>query len=390
MSDQKGLYLEIAPSGSKYWRLKYRFLGKEKRLALGVYPERSLADARKKAAVARSLLDQGVDPSQYRKEEKRAAKLAASNSFEAVAREWHGVKAKGWAPGHAERVLASLEADVFPTLGRRPVSEIKASECLDLIRSIEKRGVVDTASRIRQRLSAVFCYAIACDKAENDPAAVVRGALSVRKTESHKMLPRADLPQFLSTLKDYSGDPLTRLALEFLVLTFTRTREVRGARWDEIDTHSKNWLIPEHRMKAGLPHIVPLSEQALTLIDEVRRHSGKREFLFPGRDPRKPMSENTMLFALYRLGYHSRATVHGFRALASSVLNESGLWSPDAVERQLAHSETDEIRKAYNRAEYLDERTRMMQWWAAFLDAERARRGRENIITFRAAGASNG
>jgi integrase len=386
LADGQGLYLEVVPSGSRYWRLKYRFAGKEKRLAIGVYPAVSLAKARQVAAEARAQLTDGFDPSIKKRERARELRRAAANSFEAVAREWHATMSPKWTPHHADDVIESLEKDIFPALGQRPITDLKAPELLDAIRKIEKRGAIDIAQRVRQRCSAIFAYAIGSGLVENNPITAMKGIFATRKKEPRRMLPRAELPEFLRKLEGHKGDRLVQLALRLVILTMVRTVELRGARWDEFDFERKLWSIPAERMKMREPHVVPLSRQAVAALGELKSITGHYELSFPGRsDNRKPISENTILYALYRLGYHRRATTHGFRALASTILNESGKWSPDAIERQLAHKERNAVRAAYHRAEYLDERTRMMQWWADFLDTERIKADGGNIIPLRTA-----
>lgn len=373
LSDEKGLHLEVAPAGGKWWRLAYRFDGKQKRLSLGVYPEVTLKAARDRRDEARKLLAAGVDPGAQRKADKRDRRTAVANSFEVIAREWHGVQKPRWAPQHAAQVLQSFEVDVFPALGRRPISEITAPEGLDLLRSIAARGANDLAGRVRQRCEAVARYAIQTGRATHNPFTDLRGAVKAPPKQGRAMLPIAELPEFLRLLEAYDGHRLTKLAMKLCILTMTRTIEVIGARWAEFDRERQVWEIPAGRMKMKRPHLVPLSDQVLSLLDDLQPLSGHRDLLFPGeRDPRRPMSNNTMLFALYRLGYHGRATMHGFRSVASTVLNETGRFNPDAIERQLAHGEADKIRAAYHRAEYVDERRRMMQWWADHLDALRA------------------
>lgn len=370
LSDSQGLYVEVAPSGSRYWRLKYRFAGKEKRLALGVYPTVSLAKARDDAREARRLLSDGIDPSERKKERAREARQAATNAFEIVAREWHNVMRPKWTPRHSEDVIESLEKDIFPALGRRPIAELKAPEILEAIRKIEKRGAIDIAQRVRQRCSAVFAYAIGSGVAESNPVAAMKGVFATRRKEPRKMLPADQLPTFLRQLQSYNGDKTIQLALRLIILTMVRTVELRAARWEEFDFKRNVWLVPADRMKMRAPHLVPLSRQALALLAELKPITGSYELLLPGRsDRQKPISENTLLYALYRMGYHQRATTHGFRALASTILNESGVWRPDAIERQLAHKERNAVRAAYHRTEYLEERTRLMQWWGDFLDA---------------------
>lgn len=368
LSDANGLYVEIAPNGSRYWRLKYQFDGKEKRLALGVYPVVTLAQAREDALEARRLLHKGVDPSAHKKERAREAKLAAANAFEAVAREWHELMRPRWTPHHARNVIESLEQDIFPALGHRPINELKAPELLDAIRKIETRGAIDIAQRVRQRCAAVFAFAIGMGYAETNPIAAMKGIFATHRKQPRKMLPREDLPEFLRKLQEFSGDRTIGLALRFIILTMVRTNELRGARWEEFDLDKGVWAIPAERMKMRAPHIVPLSRQVLGVLGQLKPITGRYDLVFPGRsDVNKPISENTLLYALYRMGYHHRATTHGFRALASTILNECGLWRPDAIERQLAHKEQNAVRAAYHRSDYLEERTRMMQWWGDYL-----------------------
>jgi len=380
LSDSNGLYLEVAPNGSRYWRLKYRFGGKEKRLALGVYPVVTLAKARADALEARRVLHDGVDPSIRKKEIEREAKLAAANSFEAVARNWHCIMRPKWTERHAQDVIESLEKDIFPIFGARVIAELKAPEVLDAIRKIEKRGAIDIAQRVRQRCSSVFAFAIGAGLAETNPVAAMKGVFATRRKEPRRMLPVNELPVFLRRLRTHAGDKTVELGLRLIILTMVRTIELRGARWEEFDLEKKIWLVPESRMKMRAPHLVPLSWQALMILRELKPITGSYELVFPSRSDRsKPISENTLLYALYRMGYHQRATTHGFRALASTILNESGIWRPDAIERQLAHKERNAVRAAYHRAEYLEERFRMMQWWADFLDSSEVGLERENV-----------
>ena len=365
--DGGGLYLEVSPRGGKWWRLKYRQNGKEKRISLGVYPDVGLKLARERRDEARKQIAQGQDPSDVKRAEKAQAKAQAENSFEKVAREWHEKQKGRWVSDHAARVLGSLEKDIFPEIGGQPVDAITPPTVLATIRKIEKRGVKDYPSRVLQRVHAVFRYAVQTGRATMNPAADLSGALKSHKVEHRAALSRADLPEFIEKLEKYEGQPLTRLALKLALLTFVRTKELRGARWEEFDIQRAEWRIPAERMKMRAEHIVPLSKQAIAVLEELCELTGKHELVFPGQSNlKKPMSENTMLYAMYRMGYHKQATVHGFRATASTILNESG-FTPDAIERQLAHAERNKVRAAYHRAEYLEERRRMMQWWADFL-----------------------
>jgi integrase len=380
LSDERGLYLLIRPNGGKYWRWKYRVGGKEKVLALGVYPEITLSDARKLCDQARRQHHSGIDPMAVRKRDKLLAQVRAENSFEAITREWHHQQSGVWTEKHAHRVISSLEKDIFPEFGRRPITEIEPAELLALLRKIEERDALDLPGRLLQRCKAVFTYAIQTSRASFNPAAELSGALKTRKVVHRPALARGDLPEFLVKLDHYDGEPITRYALTLLVLTFLRPGELRGARWAELDREHSLWRIPGDRMKMKAPHLVPLSRQALKLIDELRTLTERYDLLFPNRNrPRHPISENTMTYALYRMGYRSQATAHGFRATASTILNEHG-FTPDAIERQLAHAERNQVRAAYHRTEYLSERRKMMQWWGDFIETERAKGYADNVI----------
>jgi len=368
--DANGLYLEISPAGGKWWRIKYRFQGRERRLSLGTYPVTSLADARMRRDDARKLLASGIDPSAQRKADKHATKMRDANNFEAVAREWYGKQAHVWVPHHASDVLRRLESNLFAELGDKPIADITPPVLLAAIRKIEHRGAHDLAHRVLQVASQVFRYGVATGRCERDPAPDLRGALTPHKGKHQAAVTPEELPTLLRAIDGYGevGDKLTGYALRLLVLTFVRTNELIGAEWLELDLDSEVWIIPAVRMKMKTEHVVPLSRQSVEALREVRPIGGGSRYVFPGRNPDKPISNNTMLFALYRLGYKGRMTGHGFRAVASTILNEAG-FRGDVIERQLAHSERDEIRGAYNRAEYLPERRQMMQQWADMLDA---------------------
>ncbi|MBK7591490.1 MAG: tyrosine-type recombinase/integrase [Betaproteobacteria bacterium] len=368
--DGGGLYLEIAPAGGRWWRLKYRFGGKEKRLSLGVYPDVSLADARGRREAARKLLAAKIDPGEQRKEDRRVAAALEASSFEHVAREWYAKQAHIWVPGHARDVLRRLEGNLFPEIGLAPIGEIAAPTLLAAVRKIEARGAHDLAHRVLQVASQVFRYAVATGRCERDPAPDLRGALTPHKGKHQAAVPLEEFPALLRAIDSYGdlGDMMTGYALRLLMLTFVRTNELIGAEWSEIDEAGATWIVPARRMKMKTEHVVPLSRQALETLRQVRAIGGGSRYMFPGRNPDKPISSNTMLFALYRLGYKGKMTGHGFRAIASTVLNESG-FRPDVIERQLAHCERDEVRGSYNRAEYLPERTAMMQQWADMIDA---------------------
>jgi len=374
LSDGGGMYLLVTPDGARYWRLDYRFAGKRRTLALGVYPIVTLSIARTRREEARALLAQDIDPSTAKKATKRAAKLASENTFEAIAREWIDNQRNRLAPRYRALLLARLEADIFPKIGSQPIADIDAPELLEALRKVEKRGVIETARRLRQICGQVFRYAIATGRAKNDPSTDLRGALkSAGRPRGHKAMALDELPNFFKTIGAYDGDPRTRLALRLIVLTFARTTELRAARWSEFENLEDNdpiWRIPAERTKMKREHIVPLSSQAVALLRELRTLPGseKSPFLFPSPSREGHISNNTMLYALYRMGYHGRATVHGFRAMASTALNEMG-FRPDVIERQLAHQEQNAVRAAYNRAEYLRERRTMMKHWADHLDS---------------------
>jgi integrase len=371
LSDGNGLVLLIYPNGSRYWAFRYRYLGKEKNLSLGIYPEVGLAEARRKLSDARKLLSSGQDPSEARKAQKRQAMISAENNFEAIATEWIAAKSPAWTPRYAEFVEKRLKQDIFPKLGARPIKEITAPELLSVVRLIEGRGALELAHRVLQCCGQVFMYGIATGRAERNPVNDLKGALKthVKKTFAH--LKAIELPEFVRKLSAYCGHPQTRLAVTLLMLTFVRTTELRGATWEDIDLDKGEWRIPAERMKMRRDHIVPLSRQAVAAFTELRRLNGGWKYVFPNpHKPIKHMSENAVLYALYRMGYHNRTTGHGFRHTASTVLNESGLFSPDAIERQLAHVQGNKVRAAYNHAEYLSERREMMQWWADFLDQQ--------------------
>ncbi len=368
--DSGGLYLWVYADGRKYWRLRYWLAGKEKSLSLGVYPAVSLKKARAKRDEERNRLDNNLDPSAERRAEKLRLKSAAENSFEAVAREWFKKQVHTWVPGHADDVRRRLEKNAFPALGRRPIEHIDAPELLAAIRKIEERGAYDLAHRVLQVCGQVFRYGIATGRCKRNLARDLQGALTPHKKTHQAAVRPEELPVLLQDIAKYDdiGDRQTRLALQLLTLTFVRTNELIGAEWPEFDLEAAIWTVPAARMKMKAEHIVPLSKQAVAILRELREIGGGSRFLFPGRHREKPISNNTMLFALYRLGYKGKMTGHGFRAVASTILNETG-FRPDVIERQLAHCEKDEVRGAYNRAEYLPERVKMMQSWANLIDA---------------------
>jgi integrase len=328
----------------------------------------SLADARERRTQARKLLAAGTDPGEAKKDAKRAATVSQANTFEVVAREWFGKRRHEWAPGSLRCKRIYLDKYLLPELGSRPVAAVTAVEVLALLRAIEGRGVLDTARRVMQMCGQIFRYAIATGRVERNPVPDLRGALQTPVVKHRAFLTADDLPLYLKTLDAYDGSPQTRLALRLLLLTFVRTLELRGAEWPEIDWDKGEWRIPAGRMKMKEPHLVPLARQAVAVLRDLKTLAGDGRYVFPNQhNPSTFMSENTMLYALYRMGYHSRATGHGFRSTASTILNEHG-FRPDVIERQLAHGERNRVRAAYNHAQYLPERRAMMQWWADYLD----------------------
>jgi integrase len=371
--DGRGLYLIVTSAGGKWWRLKYRFAGKEKLMSLGVYPEVGLKEARERREAARKALAAGIDPGAERKAAKAAAIAAARrerDTFDAVAREWFGKYSRAWVPAHAETVARRLERDVFPWLGGQPIDEITAVELLSALRRVEARGAIETAHRINQICGQVFRYAIATGRAQRDPSADLRGALPPVQEKHHAALTKpADVTALLRSIGGYQGSFVVRCALRLAPLTFVRPGEFRKAEWAELDLDEAIWRIPAYRMKARAEHLVPLSRQAVEVLRELHPVTGAGRYLFPSaRTTGRPMSENAITAALRRMGYErGQMTAHGFRTTASTLLNELG-WPADAIERQLAHAERDEVRGAYNRAEYLAERRRMMQSWGDYLD----------------------
>jgi len=387
--DGEGLYLEVTPTGGRYWRLKYRHSGKEKRLALGVYPAVSLADARKGRDSARAVLREGRDPSAAKQAEKRRAVLTSGNTFEAIASEWLGMQKKRLAPATLKKATTTLEKMVFPWIGATPITEITPPDLLSVLRRIESRGAHETAHRAKARCGQVFRFAIATGRATRDPSADLRGALApVVSTNFASITDPLRVGELLRAIEDYSGQHITRCALKLSPLVFVRPGELRKAQWSEFDLANAEWRIPSGRMKMGEEHIVPLSKQAIAILRELQPLTGRGALLFPSlRTSQEPMSENTVNAALRRMGYaKDEMTGHGFRAMASTRLNEMG-WNPDVIERQLAHAERNKVRAAYNRAQYMADRKKMMQAWADYLDGLRAG-GKVIAIKRKTSGAS--
>lgn len=389
MADGGGLYLEVSTKGSKYWRMKYRRPAdkKEDRLAFGVWPTVTLAEARVKREEAKKQLGQGIDPKAENKEAQ--AESAGAYTFETIAREWHASN-KRWGDDHRARILRYLELYIFPHIGSADIRKLKTSQLLAPIKTVDASGRHDVAQRLQQRVTAIMRYAVQNDYIDSNPAVDMAGALATTKARHYPALPFSRFPEFLERLAAYRGRLITRIAVELSLLTFVRSSELRFARWDEFDLDKSLWRIPAKReeikgvryshrgMKMKEEHIVPLSRQALTLLERLKQLSGDNERLFPGdHDPKKVMSENTVNNALRAMGYDTKTEVcgHGFRTMACSSLIESGLWSKDAVERQMSHQERSSVRAAYiHKAEHLGERRLMLQWWADYLDRNRESR----------------
>ncbi|EOG8083672.1 integrase arm-type DNA-binding domain-containing protein [Citrobacter sp. CK184] len=383
--DGDGMFLLIHPNGSKYWRFRFRFGGKQHLMAFGVYPETSLADARQKREEARKLVAAGIDPRQHKRAVKEEQAKEAI-TFESVAREWHAANKK-WTEEHSRRVLKSLEDNLFSAIGNRSIEELKTRDLLTPIKVVEATGRLEVASRLQQRTTAIMRYAVQSGLIDYNPAQEMAGAVASSNRVHRPALELKRLPELLYRIDGYTGRPLTRLAVELTLLIFIRSSELRFARWSEIDFETAMWTIPAEReaiegvkhsqrgSKMRTPHLVPLSSQALAILKEVNKISGDRDFVFVGdHNPRKPMSENTVNKALRVMGYDTKVEVcgHGFRTMACSSLIESGLWSRDAVERQMSHMERNSVRAAYiHKAEHLDERRLMLQWWADYLDMNR-------------------
>ncbi|MBM4263538.1 MAG: DUF4102 domain-containing protein [Deltaproteobacteria bacterium] len=389
--DSGGLYLEVNPAGGRWWRWKYRYGAKEKRLSFGVYPDVPLKAAREKRDSARQQLAAGVDPGEARKAEKVAQ--SGAESFEAIFREWHAKFSLEWEASHGDRILRRFERDVFPWLGKRPIAEIKAVELLSVLRRIESRGALETAHRAKQNCGQVFRYAVATGRAERDPTGDLRGALPSPKEKHHaSILEPKRIAELLRAIDSYQGEFVTKSALRLAPLVFVRPGELRKAQWPEMDLEKAEWRIPGERMKMREQHIVPLARQAVDILRELEPLTNKvfpsrpdaPRYVFPSaRTYERPMSENAVLAALRRMGYtKEEMTGHGFRSMASTLLHEQG-WNHQAIERQLAHAERNAVSAAYNFAEHLPERRKMMQAWSDYLDSLKA--GAEVIPLFKKA-----
>jgi len=382
LTDGGGLYLLVKRNGSKCWRYDYRFAGKRKTLACGTYPVVSLKAARDAVVEAKNKLGSNIDPSQEKQRKRREEILEETSLFSVVAKEWWDHQRGTWTKHHADRVWGRIKDDVIPYLGHLSISEIQPPDILSVIRKIENRDALDVASRVLQDIRRICRYAVQTGRILHNPAIDLTGILKARKSKHRDSLPREELPAFLEALEGYDGRGrlITKYAIQLLILTFVRSGELRGANWEEFDLENKLWRIPASRMKMKTEHIVPLSDQAVNLIRKIKPISGGYELVFPSERKRsEPMSDNTMRRAIFKLGYDgntpgkSKAVPHGFRATASSILNEQG-FNPDAIERQLAHMERNGVRAAYtHHARYLDDRAKMMQWWANYLESVRAK-----------------
>jgi integrase len=386
MSDGGGLFLWITPAGGKLWRWKYRFDGKEKLMAFGKYPDVTLKRARERHAQARELLAEGIDPMAQRKAAKATEKAAAENSFKCVSSLWMEHWQEGKSPRHVAYVKRRMEADILPKLGARPITEIEAPELVAMTKAIEARGAHDIAKRALETTGQVFRYAIAHGYSRRNPAAEIRPSdvLKPIRKVNYARIDARELPGLLRSIEVYQGTQVTRLAMKLMALTFLRTGELIGAKWSEFDFENARWDVPAERMKMRTPHIVPLSRQSIEVLQALHTLSGNGDLLFPGdRNPKQPISNNTILKALARMGYKGRMTGHGFRGLASTVLHEQG-YNHDHIELQLAHAPRNAVSAAYNHALYLKPRTKMMQDWADYLEST-LRRGEVVLISSQSA-----
>ena len=371
--DERGLYLEVSPTGNKWWRLKYRFDGKEKRLALGVYPDVKLKDARDRRDAARKLLTDAIDPGEYKKLQKSSRGERAANSFEIVAREWFAKYAPTWAESHSSKIMQRLEKDLFPWLGNRPIMDITAPELLNVLRRIENRGALDTAHRAHQNCGQIFRYGIATGRCERDPSGDLRGALAPAKhTHFAAITEPKEAGCLLRAIDAFQGTFVVQSALKLAPLLFVRPGELRKAEWKDFDLEKQEWRYFVTKTKSD--HLVPLSSQAVSILLDLQSLTGKRQYVFPGRDPKKPMSDAAINAALRRMGYNTRTEItgHGFRAMARTILHQELGIKPEVIEHQLAHRVPDVLGTAYNRTKFIKERQVMMQKWSDYLDTLKA------------------
>ncbi|HIH5778740.1 TPA: tyrosine-type recombinase/integrase [Citrobacter werkmanii] len=367
LGDGQGLSLLIEPNGSKSWRFRYRFAGKPKMISLGVYPTITLADARSRRDDARKLVAEGKNPSEVRKEQKIALQTESESAFEKIATEWHQMKSAKWSEGYASDIMEAFQNDIFPYVGTRPIGEIKPLELLNVLRKIESRGALEKMRKVRQRCSEVFRYAIATGRAEFNPAADLSSALDVHQSNHFPFLKADEIPDFLRALDGYTGSRLVLIATKLLMITGVRTIELRAALWSEFDLDNAIWEIPAERMKMRRAHLVPLSTQALDLLNELKIMTGNYRYVFPGRnDPNKPMSEAAINQLIKRLGYGGRLTGHGFRHMMSTILHDAG-FNSQYIELQLAHVDSNRIRGTYNHATFIEERRKMLSFFSSTL-----------------------
>jgi integrase len=376
LADGAGMYLEVMPNGSKYWRYKYRWQGKERRLALGVFPLITLAEARDKRDQARKQLANGVDPSSAKQEIKRQVAIQAANTFMVVAEEWFEINKDRWTAGTAEHIQRRLQKDIYPYIGARPIADITPPELLDCLRKIEKRGALEIAGRIKQTCGQIFRYGVQTGRCDRDPSVDLKGALKSRKVKHHATIDASEIPEFIATLERNEARLFerTRRAIWLSLLTFTRPGEIRQARWSEIDFDARQWSIPAERMKMRRDHIVPLSRQAIEVLKAQKEETDmlNTEYVFPSQvRPRNPMSDGTVNMALKRLGYGQLMVAHGFRALARTTIREKLKYDSEIIEKQLAHQTRNPLGEAYDRTQFLDERREMMQAWGDYLDGIR-------------------
>lgn len=367
LGDGQGLSLLIEPNGSKSWRFRYRFAGKPKMISLGVYPTITLADARSRRDDARKLVAEGKNPSEVRKEQKIALQTESESAFEKIATEWHQMKSAKWSEGYASDIMEAFQNDIFPYVGTRPIGEIKPLELLNVLRKIERRGALEKMRKVRQRCSEVFRYAIATGRAEFNPAADLSSALDVHQSNHFPFLKADEIPDFLRALDGYTGSRLVLIATKLLMITGVRTIELRAALWSEFDLDNAIWEIPAEKMKMRRAHLVPLSTQALDLLNELKIMTGNYRYVFPGRnDPNKPMSEAAINQLIKRLGYGGRLTGHGFRHMMSTILHDAG-FNSQYIELQLAHVDSNRIRGTYNHATFIEERRKMLSFFSSTL-----------------------
>jgi integrase len=384
LSDGKGLFLLVTKSGAKYWRLKYRFLKKEKSLALGVYPSVTLKQARKATLIAKEQIEQGIDPSQAKKAKNAERLEAQTNNLQSIAIEWHTQQSKQWSQGYSAKVLRAMERDLFPYIGTLPLDDITPPQLLAVFRRVESRGATESAHRLKQIVGQVFRYAVATGRAQRDITPDLKGALPTPKKNHFPAITEpAKVGRLLNMLDAYEGTETVRAALKLAPLVFVRPKELRCAEWQEIDFDSKEWRIPAEKMKMGVDHIVPLSDQAVAILEQQKLITGHWDgYVFPSaKSPRRPMSDNAVLGAFRNMGIpKEEMTGHGFRAMARTILDEVLGERVELIEHQLAHAVKDGLGRAYNRTSHMPQRKKMMQRWADYLDDLRLQAKSTNVV----------